>query len=39
MTGVLICDLDGEVERCVACVVLEINIAAVGFDEKVDILD
>jgi hypothetical protein len=32
-------NLHGEMEGCVACVVLGINVAAVGFDEEVDVFD
>ena len=31
--------LHGEVEGCVACLVLGIDIAAIGFDEEADVLD
>jgi hypothetical protein len=32
-------DLHGKVEGCVACAVLGIDVAAIGFDEEVDVLD
>ena len=38
MTDLPVLDPDGEVERCVACGILGIDIAAVGFDEEVDVL-
>lgn len=39
MTGLAIVDLDGEVEGCIACGILGIDVAAVGFDEEVHVLD
>lgn len=39
MTGLPIFDLDSEVEGCIACGVLGIDITAVSFDEEVDVLD
>lgn len=39
MAGVPILDLHGEMEGCVACVVLGIDVAAVCFNEEDDVLD
>lgn len=39
MTGLAILNPDGEVKGRVACGILGIDVAAVGFDEEVDILD
>ena len=39
MTDGTIWDLHSEVEGCVAFLVLRIDIATIGFDEEVDVID